>query len=313
MQTLSRVGVAIGLFASLFYSLHAASREFTPTVTLAEGANAIVSGGRGYLPAAGVRLRQCDIVHTGPQALVQLEIEGGGMVQLGPETRFLADLPFAHSGEPIIGPDFLLSGWAKLTVAKRDKKLPHRINTPYFDLLLESGVAVVRVGADGGQVFVERGEGLALEPSGRSLSRVAVGAGQTYSRKSRQQKGEVADRVDPAMVSSMPRAFRDSLPPLLGQLQASTADPKPAPDFSYQGVEDWLKGEPEVRQCLYSVIIRSAQETLRRKGLDVGPIDGILGPRTQAALREFQQQQGLNRSGEIDQETLKALNLAEPR
>jgi peptidoglycan hydrolase-like protein with peptidoglycan-binding domain len=48
---------------------------------------------------------------------------------------------------------------------------------------------------------------------------------------------------------------------------------------------------------------------LKREGLDLGPIDGILGPRTAAALREFQQRHGLAQSGEPDEATLKALNM----
>jgi peptidoglycan hydrolase-like protein with peptidoglycan-binding domain len=50
------------------------------------------------------------------------------------------------------------------------------------------------------------------------------------------------------------------------------------------------------------------QELLQREGLDVGPIDGILGPRTAAALRAFQQQHGLAPSGEPDEATLRELN-----
>jgi murein L,D-transpeptidase YcbB/YkuD len=137
-----------------------------------------------------------------------------------------------------------------------------------------------------------------------------VNAGHTYSRKDGRQKGELVDRVDPALVSKMPRSFRDSLPPLLARLSAPNAVLKPAPEYNFQDVEDWLNIDPDVRQCLIGVMVRGAQETLQRKGFDVGPIDGVLGPRTQAALRDFQQQQGINRSGQIDQETLKALNSA---
>jgi hypothetical protein len=55
--------------------------------------------------------------------------------------------------------------------------------------------------------------------------------------------------------------------------------------------------------------VRDAQEALRDKGFDVGPIDGIVGPRTQAALREFQQKEGLQASGRLDQQTLAALDV----
>ena len=58
-----------------------------------------------------------------------------------------------------------------------------------------------------------------------------------------------------------------------------------------------------------SSTVRDVQQALQNKGYDVGPIDGMMGPRTQSALREFQQQQGLSRSGRIDQQTLSALDV----
>jgi peptidoglycan hydrolase-like protein with peptidoglycan-binding domain len=56
--------------------------------------------------------------------------------------------------------------------------------------------------------------------------------------------------------------------------------------------------------------IRQAQEKLSSKGHDVTP-DGVLGPKTQAAVKEFQQQEGIQASGQLDQETLAALGVGE--
>jgi len=58
-----------------------------------------------------------------------------------------------------------------------------------------------------------------------------------------------------------------------------------------------------------SSTVRDVQQALQNKGYDVGPIDGVMGQRTQSALREFQQQQGLTRSGRIDQQTMSALDV----
>jgi peptidoglycan hydrolase-like protein with peptidoglycan-binding domain len=58
-----------------------------------------------------------------------------------------------------------------------------------------------------------------------------------------------------------------------------------------------------------SSTVRNVQQALQDKGYDVGPIDGVMGPRTQSALREFQQQQGLTRSGQLDQQTMSALDV----
>ena len=62
-------------------------------------------------------------------------------------------------------------------------------------------------------------------------------------------------------------------------------------------------------QSQSSGAVREAQQALQQKGYDVGPIDGVMGPKTSAALREFQQAQGLKASGRLDQQTLAALDV----
>jgi len=49
--------------------------------------------------------------------------------------------------------------------------------------------------------------------------------------------------------------------------------------------------------------VKRAQEALREKGYDPGPIDGVLGPRTRAALRSYQQAENLAVTGRLDPQT----------
>ena len=53
--------------------------------------------------------------------------------------------------------------------------------------------------------------------------------------------------------------------------------------------------------------IRTVQQALQKKGIDPGPIDGIMGPQTEQAVRKFQDAYGINASGRIDNQTLYAL------
>jgi peptidoglycan hydrolase-like protein with peptidoglycan-binding domain len=57
--------------------------------------------------------------------------------------------------------------------------------------------------------------------------------------------------------------------------------------------------------------IRVVQQALQSKGFDPGPIDGIVGPRTKEAVRNFQDRYGMNPTGEIDNQTLFALGKPE--
>jgi hypothetical protein len=56
--------------------------------------------------------------------------------------------------------------------------------------------------------------------------------------------------------------------------------------------------------------VRSVQMALKDKGHDPGPIDGVMGPRTSAAIKEFQQKENLPTTGQLDAETKAKLNVA---
>ena len=55
--------------------------------------------------------------------------------------------------------------------------------------------------------------------------------------------------------------------------------------------------------------IKQVQQKLKDQGHDAGPVDGVMGPKTQAALKEFQSAKGLKDSGQLDRETMAALGV----
>jgi peptidoglycan hydrolase-like protein with peptidoglycan-binding domain len=54
-------------------------------------------------------------------------------------------------------------------------------------------------------------------------------------------------------------------------------------------------------------LVRNAQIALRDAGFDPGEIDGVMGRKTRAALREFQASQGLPQTGRLDATTQQEL------
>ena len=70
-----------------------------------------------------------------------------------------------------------------------------------------------------------------------------------------------------------------------------------------------LIGEDQEEYLLYLNYINPINEIsgvqgrLLNLGFDCGEIDGVLGPETEAALKEFQQKYKLSESGEIDEAT----------
>jgi peptidoglycan hydrolase-like protein with peptidoglycan-binding domain len=55
--------------------------------------------------------------------------------------------------------------------------------------------------------------------------------------------------------------------------------------------------------------VRDAQQALKDKGLDPGPVDGINGPLTKAAVKQYQEKQSLTANGRLDAKTLDSLGV----
>ena len=55
--------------------------------------------------------------------------------------------------------------------------------------------------------------------------------------------------------------------------------------------------------------VQAAQEKLKEKGFDPGPIDGVWGPRTAAAVSDFQRSENLKVTSRLDAETLGKLDV----
>lgn len=55
--------------------------------------------------------------------------------------------------------------------------------------------------------------------------------------------------------------------------------------------------------------VRAAQQVLKEKGFDPGPVDGVSGPKTRSALRKFQAQQHLTVDGTLSPKTLESLGV----
>jgi len=55
--------------------------------------------------------------------------------------------------------------------------------------------------------------------------------------------------------------------------------------------------------------VKEVQSALKNKAMDPGPEDGVLGPKTQSALREFQKSNSLQATGRIDEKTASALGV----
>jgi hypothetical protein len=74
-----------------------------------------------------------------------------------------------------------------------------------------------------------------------------------------------------------------------------------------RGAVDTARRPVVTREASSGVDIRQVQEALKNQGQNPGPIDGIMGSRTQQALRQFQRANGLEQTGTLDEVTLQKL------
>ena len=55
------------------------------------------------------------------------------------------------------------------------------------------------------------------------------------------------------------------------------------------------------------------QSSLKEKGYDPGPLDGIIGPKTRSAMKAFQKAMGLGETGRPNESTLQKLGLVKEK
>jgi peptidoglycan hydrolase-like protein with peptidoglycan-binding domain len=68
-----------------------------------------------------------------------------------------------------------------------------------------------------------------------------------------------------------------------------------------------MPGSSQTSADLTKDDIRQAQQELRAQGFYNGPIDGAFNEKTQAAVDEYQEQNGLSVTGSLDQATMRSL------
>jgi peptidoglycan hydrolase-like protein with peptidoglycan-binding domain len=96
-----------------------------------------------------------------------------------------------------------------------------------------------------------------------------------------------------AIAAAMPASAQQSR-----SNQPSTAQ---QPSAAQQNMQEQNLSKDEIQQV---------QQALDQKGFKSGQADGVLGPETKNAIKEFQQKQGWNATGELDNQTLSALGVS---
>lgn len=246
----------------------AGAAESLGTITILEGEMLMYRGTGRVQASEGVRLVPGDIVETAPATFVQIELADHSVMQFGPGTRALVNAGTSRQkAERWL---YVMNGWAK--VAGADGKAGggpgFEVRTRQFWMAPMPATIVFQTGSAETTLFVERGDvRLAEQEASGPAVAVALRQGDYYRRKGPGRGSVNAEGAGQAMLAGMPRPFRDSLPMRIDRFRDQEAKPKPAPDFSYADVEDWLKADPWLRRPLMQRWRTKAKEPAFRASL----------------------------------------------
>ena len=190
----------------------------------------VIHGISVFSGVEGMRLRQGDVVETGPKASAQAQLEcsGGAIVELGPSTA--AYLYHQDEGAAEI---ILLSGWLKgetTTGNYRYASVPLTAATKSGNLLLHTDGHVAEAFLELGSATVDSGGAPVSSAKDRIFFARRAGKAVVTS-----------DRPSAEFITLMPVVFRDALPPrLLRFAGAIPAQPRREHDVSYAEIEPLL-------------------------------------------------------------------------
>jgi len=220
-------------------------------VTLLEGSLQVIRGATLYQGVEGMNLKPGDIIETSDGAFAQLEFASGAVVALGPSSRLYVFPQAAGGGsEHTVAMDMvILDGWLKHEAAVG--KGSYRYRTPQLAVTTTAGTVVVRSSPNTCDIFVESGSASIAEmnQSGSPGPTVPAKVGQFFSRL----KGTGItnlERPSTSFLDSMPKQFRDTLPPRQGRFSEKPAEPKAEHPVSYAEIEPWLTAPSAWRRGL---------------------------------------------------------------
>jgi hypothetical protein len=204
-------------------------------VTLLEGSAKLLRGATWYKVVTGARVEESDILDVAERSQAQVELSGGGIVNLvGPGVLYFAPAKAKAAPAQLIVP----AGWVKVV----SKPPGVQLRAGSFNVSVADAIVVLHVTNAIVEFFVEHGDGRLTEvlPNGADGPGHDIRRGEYWARGT---TGSVStqSRAPRNFVDQLPRHFIDPLHALAGRLKSP---PTLVVDheITFAEAEPWLAG-----------------------------------------------------------------------
>jgi hypothetical protein len=210
---------------------------FGGVVSIADGEPfTVVRGSTLNTATKGVTLAAGDMVGTGAGAFLVVEIQGGGLVGIGPSTQVYLMQRSAADPPTLI----VLKGWVKADIRSGPKGPLVRLLGTRLGIQSHQAVVLLFVDDRSDSVFDEQGTGTLLL---RDEAATRIGRDSAPNQFFlRQERADVITQPRPSaeFVEKMPIPFRDPLPENASAKLKKTPAPQFVREVNYSDVQQWL-------------------------------------------------------------------------
>ena len=139
------------------------------------------------------------------------------------------------------------------------------------------------------------------------------GKAERAADKTERAVDKAADRVEDKTTSTKD-TIKDKAESTMDTIKDKAVRAKDKMKETYAHAKDKMRSKTERIDARTAMAdTRAAQEALKTQGFDPGPIDGHMGPRTRAALSDYQRKNDLPVTGMLDDATMAKLEVRSTR
>ena len=214
-----------------------APATFGGVVAIADGEPfTLVRGASVNTATKGVMLAAGDIIATGAGAFLAVEMQGGNLVGIGPNTQLYLMQRSASDSPTLV----VLKGWVKADIRSGAKALPLRLTGTRLGIQSHQAVVLLYVDERSDSVFDEQGTAT-LMPREDAASRTGKET-QPNQFFVREERSDVVSQPRPSaeFVAKMPVPFRDPLPENASSKLKKNPPPQFVREVNYSDVQQWL-------------------------------------------------------------------------